>query len=389
MTLHPHRGHQALLRTLAGARQKDSLPGALLIHGIRGVGKQHLALWIGQLLLCPDPGPDGPCGSCPSCHLAGKVEHPDLHWYFPLPRPKGASTPEKLANALEEARWEALEELRKSPLKPLRFDQPRSLYLAAARTLRRQAQRRPSMGDRQVFIIAEAEALAPQNSSSEAANALLKLLEEPPEGTTLILTSSEPGRLLPTIRSRTTHLHLPPLSKEEVTDFLVQVVGLAEEEAQKLGSISGGSIGRALGFVPDGEEPGPLVEPRREAFRILSSALSPTPAASFSTAVEFGSTGGRGLAELFDFLEEWLRELAVMASGGEEETRSGGGRHPLREAVTRWNIHPSAVATAREKVDEARTLASGNVNPQLVVFGLLRALRDALVGDEDEGRPKG
>ena len=212
MTLHPHWGHDSLLQVLARARREGSLPGALLIHGAKGVGKQHLALWLGRLLLCGSPGIGGPCEKCHSCHLAGNLEHPDLHWYFPLPRPKKATTPERLAEALEEARGDVLKEIRSNPLRIGSDNEPRSLYLAAARDLRRKAHRRPSMGSHQVFIIADAEALAPQESGSEAANALLKLLEEPPEGTTLVLTSAEPGRLLPTIRSRTTHVHLPHLS---------------------------------------------------------------------------------------------------------------------------------------------------------------------------------
>ena len=116
MTLHPHWGHESLLKALARACSEESLPAALLIHGPKGVGKQHLALWLGRLLLCEAPRQDGPCEECHSCHLAGKLEHPDLHWYFPLPRPKKASTPEKLAQALEEARAEVLEQFRANPL---------------------------------------------------------------------------------------------------------------------------------------------------------------------------------------------------------------------------------------------------------------------------------
>ena len=115
MKLHRHWGHAALLEALARARMEGSLPAALLIHGPRGIGKQHLALWLGRLLLCEAPASGGPCEECHSCHLAGKVEHPDLHWFFPLPRPKNATAPEKLAQALEEARAEALEEIRKNP----------------------------------------------------------------------------------------------------------------------------------------------------------------------------------------------------------------------------------------------------------------------------------
>jgi DNA polymerase-3 subunit delta' len=388
VSLHPHWGHASLLKTLARAKERDSLPASLLIQGPKGVGKQHLALWLGRLLLCSAPKPAGPCEECPSCKMALKLEHPDLHWYFPLPRPKNASTPEKLARALEAARWETLKEIREDPLKPLTADGARSLYLAAARTLRKQAQRRPSMGDRQIFLIAEAEMLSPKDSSSEAANALLKLLEEPPEGTSLILTSGEPGRLLPTILSRTTHLHLPPLSTQEVTDFLVEVKGLDLEEAQRLGTLSQGAIGRALRLLPDGGDEGSLEKVRCAARALLTSALAPTSSASYKTALEFKTTGSRGLMELFEFLEEWLRDLAHAAQGAPARTLNPGSEAFFKEALTRWTIRPQDVAQAIERVDEARVLAAGNANPQLVVFGLLNELRETLIDAETPSRPR-
>jgi DNA polymerase-3 subunit delta' len=308
------------------------------------------------------------------------LEHPDLHWYFPLPRPKGATTPEKLAQALEEARAETLSDIREDPLRPSVGGEPRSLYLAAARSLRRQAHRRPSSGDRQVFILAEAEALAPQGSSSEAANALLKLLEEPPSSTVLILTSSEPGRLLPTIRSRTTQLHLPPLSREEVAEFLVQMVDVEETEARRVAAIAHGAIGRALGFIRSGEDPGPLEERRSDAYVLLSAALAPTLGPAFQRALTFQPVGARGLFELLDFLEEWLRELALAAADSGRDQEAAGEAGVFHEILGRWRIHPADVAGAFRRTDEAREMAAGNVNPQLLIFGLLQDIRTQLVG---------
>src|SRR5688500_7905764 len=78
---------------------------------------------------------------------------------------------------------------------------------------------RPAMSAEQVFIVGDADALVVQEASQEAANALLKLLEEPPGGTRFILTSSEPGRLLPTVRSRSVPLHVGRLPGELVRLF--------------------------------------------------------------------------------------------------------------------------------------------------------------------------
>lgn len=378
MSLHPHWGHGQLLDSLARAHSEETLPAAILIHGSKGIGKQHLALWLGRLLLCESPGPRGPCETCRSCRLAGNLEHPDLHWYFPLARPKKATTPEKLAQALEDARGEGLAEFRAQPLRPIGDNEPKSLYLAAARSLRQKAQRRPSMGENQVFIIAEAEALAPQESSSEAANALLKLLEEPPRGTALILTSAEPGRLLPTIRSRTTQLHLPPLRHEEVTEFLISEAGIEAEEARRVGGLSKGAIGRALGFLKGGEEPGPLEQTRVAALGLLAAALATGPERAIQKAVEFKPVGARGLRDLFNFLEECLGELARITSGLPLDTGTPEEVEFFRDVMERWKLHPASIPGALQKVDEARKLAAGNVNPQLVIFGLLHDLRKEL-----------
>ena len=247
--MHPLVGHDAARQSLARAIQRRTLPAALLVMGPRGVGKQRLALWLAQLVLCREPGGDGPCGSCRDCRRVLRLEHPDLHWFFPLPRPKGVSQ-DKLGDALEEARHERLAELRESPLQGSYNPEPVAIYLAAARELRRKARSRPAEGGEQIFIIADAESLIPQESSPEAANALLKLLEEPPEDTRFILTSSQPGALLDTIRSRTVPLHLAPLSVEATRDFLLEH-GAGPGEAEHAARLSGGSIGAALGFLPE------------------------------------------------------------------------------------------------------------------------------------------
>jgi hypothetical protein len=84
--------------------------------------------------------------------------------------------------------------------------------------------------------------------------------------------------------------------------------------------------------------------------------------------------------ELFDFLEEWIRDLALVASGAAGSALNPDGHRFLQELVQRWTIRPVQVAEAMAAVSEARSLAAGNVNPQLVTYGLLWDLRGALTG---------
>ena len=156
MALHPLWGHEAERKLLAAARRAGTVPSALLLHGPRGVGKQRLALWTAQLLLCENPA-DEPCGTCRACKLSLGLQHPDLHWHFPLSRPKGVAG-DRLGDALEQARADRLQEERSESIRFPNVPEPSGIYLAAMQTLRRRAQSRPSMGSEQIFIIGDAEA---------------------------------------------------------------------------------------------------------------------------------------------------------------------------------------------------------------------------------------
>lgn len=376
--LHEVVGHDGVRRSLARAHALDGLPAALLMHGLRGVGKQRLALWTAQLQLCGSPDEGGPCGSCKACRMVLALEHPDLHWYFPLARPKGVSG-DRLADALQAARWEALADLRSEPLRASQSDEIRGLYLGLIQGLRRQAHVRPTMSSVQVFIIGDAEHLVPQEASPEAANAILKLLEEPPAGTRFILTSSEPGRLLATIRSRTVPLHVAPLPREQVAAFLEEHRSVEPKMARWAAGLGQGSIGRALGFLPDAKgDPGPLEALREQALAMVESAMAPGRAPGYAVALGYSPAGARTLVELFAFVEEWLRDVAAVAAGADDGVFSQDAIPKIRKLVSASGVEAPNVAGALVALDEARDLARGNVNPQLIVSGLVRRLRRSL-----------
>ncbi|NNF13570.1 MAG: hypothetical protein HKN72_10110 [Gemmatimonadetes bacterium] len=377
MSLHPLIGHDGVRKALRVAHARGELPGSLLLHGPRGVGKQRLALWLAQLVVCDAPGPDGPCQRCGPCRMALALEHPDIHWYFPLERPKGASG-EKLADKLEEARHRELAEVRAQPKRPSFSDQIRALYLGSVANIRSKAAKRPSMADGPIFIVGQAELLVPQEASQEAANALLKLLEEPPGDARFILTSSEPGMLLSTIRSRTVPLHVPPLPVPLVETFLEEGLGVASDTAGWAATLSQGSPGRAMAFLPDGDDLGPLESLRRQAFHTVVAALADDAAAGFEIAVGFPPAGARKLIDLFTFVEEWLRDLAAAAAGADVVVFNQDALARLKKHVDRASIDPARVPMAFLAVERARELARGNVNPQLVMSGLIRDLRAAL-----------
>ena len=387
MSLGPLIGHDDTRAALARAVRAGELPGSLLIHGPRGVGKQRLALWLAQMLVCERPTDSGPCDACTACRHALRLEHPDVHWFFPLPRPKGASG-DRLPQALEDARAEALAERRAAPWSSASSGEPVGYYVATIQTVRRQATTRPAMGARQVFIVGDAELLVPQESSPEAANALLKLLEEPPPATVFLLTASDPEALLPTIRSRLLAVRLRAMPESAVVDYLVRERGLAQGEAALAARLGQGAIGRALAFRAAPGEEGPLAELRLRARDLLAGAAAPDAARRYGAALATAPAAARGsFSDLLDLLALWLRDLAATAAGTPELVVNRDGVEFLEKIAARAPNAAAGAAEAVRVVEEALELAQGNVNPQLVLASTLRRIHEALAGTPAGAEP--
>ena len=207
----PLHGHESLRRRLDDAIRRDALPGSLLLQGQMGIGKQRLALWLGQRLLCTGAEPR-PCGTCQHCRYAIAGTHPDIHWYFPRPRLKDADpSPEDVEDDFRDAVGDRTKTGVYPPPPP-----EEAILIATIRAMGHAAALAPALAARKVFVLGEADRLVVREDSEYAAGAFLKLLEEPPRSANIILTSSEPGSLIPTIRSRLVAVRVPPLGAEAV-----------------------------------------------------------------------------------------------------------------------------------------------------------------------------
>lgn len=379
MPIPPLRGHGDVRARLARTLLAGNLPQSLLFHGPEGIGKERLGLWLAQLLVCENPSPEtGPCGACLSCRLVDRLEHPDVHWFFPLPRPD-ASSPEKLREKLEEQRAAELQQRREHAGHIPSWDRAPAHFLASILTLQQLAGVRPAMGARKVFVVGDAELMVPQESSPEAANAFLKLLEEPPADTVLILTTSQPGALLPTIRSRVLPLRLAPLATAEVAGFLVEEMGLDAGAAERVAGASRGAIGRALRSAPVDGKPGPLERQRLRGRDLLLAALSTSAVPRIAAAHHQPPAGGRGeFAAELDALGEWLRDLLAVASGAASAVPDAEARALLQRAADQHGIRAPRAAAALNHLGRAQELAQGNVNPQLILANLLREVQREL-----------
>jgi DNA polymerase III subunit delta' len=370
-------GHEDVRRDLAAAFHRETLPGSILIHGPAGVGRQSLGRWLARLLVCQEPGPAEPCGNCTACRLALDLQHPDIHWFFPLPRPKAAASPERLADALEATRFETLAERRENSIYFPPDDELVGLYLAQVRTIRRLGSTRPAMAERQVFIIGNAELLVPQEASEEAANALLKILEEPPPATTFVLTARDPDSLLPTIRSRLLPVRLSPLRPEQIASFLQASAGVDPERARLLARLGNGSIQGALAFVSRDGEPTRADEIRATALEWIEATVQPDGEHRFGIALRQKPTGARaGFDTLLATMALWLRDLAAVAAGADDQVVGVDAMDRLRRIARR--IRAARIPEAVSLVEEAREDGRINANPQLTLAWLLNRVGHVL-----------
>lgn len=355
--MHPLAGHYGARRRLAHALAEGRLPQVLLVSGPKGVGKQRLALWLAQMIYC-DRSEQEPCGECRGCQLVEGLGHPDLHWIIPIPRPKAADSAKQVEEAADLVA-QAVEERRKAPL----HGPPDGMAIhgvAVARLIARRAALTPVEGRRKVFIVGDAERLVPQEASPEAANALLKLLEEPPEDTVFILTAVDHQALLPTVRSRAVPLRLGRLSSEEVRGFLERHADPPLDPAtlEERVALAEGSIGRALWEVEE------AASTRARALEFLEAALAAGRVGGdrvllMERALKQAPWSARGeFSGMLEALGEALADASRLALA-QEPQRPVPGFLGDRD--------PAALSRALVLVAEAEEAARGNVNPQLLL----------------------
>lgn len=235
------------------------------------------------------------------------------------------------------------------------------IYMMTMRSLLQQASVRPAMATRSLFVVGDAERMVPQESAPEAANAFLKLLEEPPASTTLILTTSEPGALLPTIRSRVVTMRVPGIGRSDMEAFL-------DDEAVKK-RLS--KIGREDAIQRAGGAPGELLADATTAAsfasarKILEAALEPSTPAGTASRIKIsarqGVAGARGpFSDMLDALTVLLHERAtqLVMTGRDSDARR--------------------TARAVMDVELVKRHVQNNVSPNLLSASLVSALHRTL-----------
>jgi DNA polymerase-3 subunit delta' len=272
------------IRILSAFLQRGTIPHALLFTGREGVGKENAAVIFAKAVNCEggdvEPNPESgasraehglettarfragkPCDSCKSCRKIKSDNHPDV--------------------------------IRVKPSGPfIKIDQIRDLCQTLAM--------RPYEARIRVVIISDAQAMNPS-----AGNALLKILEEPPAGTILILVATQTADLLPTIVSRCQHLRFNPISRDSLKAALVHRVGLDPAKATIIAGMAHGSFDRALALHRTN-----WIRRRNRLIKELT-ALSPESTGRLLALGEQLSKDKEALPEALEVMESWYHDLII------------------------------------------------------------------------------
>ena len=274
------RGHESLLRQLDKSLKEGRHAHSYLLVGPPHVGKRTLAINMAQAANCLLPE-EAPCGECGQCRRIASGNHTDVRII-----------------GIQRAGKEG------PPRKEIGIDD--------VREVQHQASLKPYEGRHRVFIFDGAERM-----SVEAANALLKSLEEPPPQVMFILLTALEDALLPTVRSRCRRLELRPLPMAEVAKELVGTHSADEKDAETLARLSLGCLGWAISALKESS----IMERRADVLDHVSSLSKASLEDRFNYASELASTFSQSREDARENLYLWLRwwrDLLLLKEGTED-----------------------------------------------------------------------
>ena len=336
-------GNERAKETLRRMLGQGRVPSALLFAGEEGLGKKLFALELARALNCRSRRGVEACGLCPACARVGRIQYP-------------------AADERDEHRKVAWSEHKDVGLV---VPYNRNILVDAVRDLERESNYRPAEGSARVFLVENAESL-----NESASNALLKTLEEAPPTSHIILITSRPAGLLPTIRSRCQTVRFAPLAPDELEGYLVKSGKRAGEEARLAAQLASGRPGVALGLNLD------AYRDRRGAMLGVVEALASTGdrVRLLRAAEELGDAKNKDEYEpRLDALEILVRDLWLLSLGGV------GGRlvnGDLREPLARLaaGVPPARAARWLSRIEELRGRLAVNVNRRAATDALFLSM---------------
>lgn len=347
------------LRTLADTGR---IPHAILLSGREGLGKMMLARAFAQYVHCENPRDGEPCGMCRSCRMHAENAHPDVHYIYPFVK---SEKTKRLLSTDVLPLWKEM--LSKHPAMPMETwleligagnSQP-MIYVNDAEEVIRADSFPPFSSDRKFFII-----WLPERMKAEAANKLLKVIEEPSPGTVFILACDNELHLLPTIFSRTQRFHIGAVPEEEIAGYLRRTFSLDEERARRLAHISEGNLLKAFRL---GSHSGENDEFRELYQLVMRTAYARKPAKLREIADTTAAFGREKIRRFLLYAARMFREnfiynlrMPQLQSMTPEEEAFSRNFSPF---VNHVNIEDLVAETDRARADIER-----NANAKVVLF---------------------
>ncbi|MCK5693791.1 MAG: DNA polymerase III subunit delta [Bacteroidales bacterium] len=238
-------GQQEVKGKLLSLVREDRTPHAMMLFGPEGTGKLALAVAMTQYLACNDRQEDDSCGVCPSCIKFGKLVHPDLHFVVPVLKTGSMTAPPVSDDYAVEWREALLTDLYLTEsqwYESLGAENKQGIInVKESENIIRKLAFKPYESDYRMVVI-----WLPEKMNQPAANKLLKLIEEPPEKTLILMVSEHTNKILPTILSRTQLFHVPPISGADLREGLMKLGQADQQQIEDAVLRANGNMSTAL-----------------------------------------------------------------------------------------------------------------------------------------------
>lgn len=377
MTLNPTKIQPAIWKRLASIVHKGKVGSAYLFSGPEGSGKEAAALEFAAMLNCNSKG-DAPCGSCASCIRFRSLQDEKLTLMFPLPgsekKDSSASDPLKGLSKDEAAILvSAIEAKAKDPFFRIRVPRARQILISQIRELRRTVYLKSTSDGRKCVMFFQAHTLGKGIAAS--ANALLKILEEPPPNTTFILITDYPSQLPLTVVSRCQHITFPPLENESIVSLLTSK-GIETRTANLCVHISGGNLHRALSLSD--QSPNELLSYTKD---FVSTLLTEDGGRWKTLSQEFGRMARFSPEESrmrIALVQKWFHEAYLIRSGA----NNGNSFADFSEDISSFNQrYPNAdLKEIHSALDRIVQAPDKNLYMPLVMTNMFLDVRRHLAG---------
>ena len=299
-------GQDTARRILLSSFNKNRLASTYLFYGIDGQGKWAMALALAALVNCENPvrGEDGAvrdaCGVCHNCRQILNHTFPEMHFGVPIP-------PHKNDTEALEHNQQYRDRKKAESYEIITSTRQLTIPIAFAREIKRRTAIKPDAGVTRVILFYQMERML-----TGSADSLLKLIEEPPPETIIILTARDPENLLPTIQSRAQKIRFRPLTDEIIIKYLLAKYDVDEKKGRFYARLAQGSLGRAISLIND-ENQSSL---RQVSFLMLKElCLNDTPSA-MGTLQEFVNPNNRGqVEEILSYWQTFLGDLIILKHG--------------------------------------------------------------------------